>query len=161
MNLIRNYRNWRAYRETVTELGRLSNRQLARSRHRPRRDQSRSPARRSNRNFARVDLLPDPDGYGQRSPPPDRWPLKRRPPHLLPRRALFPEKVLPPFKWQKEFRQNLPPPGNWRIRSAFTSSRSPTTKTTPAGPPPPAGVVVSGQLSGLGFLEIQVRPSRK
>jgi uncharacterized protein YjiS (DUF1127 family) len=28
LNLIRNYRNWRAYRETVTELGRLSNRQL-------------------------------------------------------------------------------------------------------------------------------------
>lgn len=27
-NLIRNYRNWRVYRETVTELGRLSNRQL-------------------------------------------------------------------------------------------------------------------------------------
>jgi len=29
MNLIRNYRNWRAYRDTVNELGRLSNRQLA------------------------------------------------------------------------------------------------------------------------------------
>ena len=29
MNLIRNYRNWRVYRDTVTELGRLSNRQLA------------------------------------------------------------------------------------------------------------------------------------
>ena len=29
MNLIRSYRNWRAYRETVTELGRLTNRQLA------------------------------------------------------------------------------------------------------------------------------------
>ena len=29
MNLIRSYRNWRVYRETVTELGRLSNRQLA------------------------------------------------------------------------------------------------------------------------------------
>jgi uncharacterized protein YjiS (DUF1127 family) len=28
MNLIRNYRNWRAYRDTVNELGRLSNRQL-------------------------------------------------------------------------------------------------------------------------------------
>ncbi|MER9845408.1 DUF1127 domain-containing protein [Mesorhizobium australicum] len=28
MNLIRNYRDWRVYRETVTELGRLSNRQL-------------------------------------------------------------------------------------------------------------------------------------
>jgi uncharacterized protein YjiS (DUF1127 family) len=28
MNLIRNYRNWRVYRSTVTELGRLSNRQL-------------------------------------------------------------------------------------------------------------------------------------
>ncbi|MBZ9726275.1 DUF1127 domain-containing protein [Mesorhizobium sp. CO1-1-11] len=28
MNLMRNYRNWRVYRETVTELGRLSNRQL-------------------------------------------------------------------------------------------------------------------------------------
>ena len=28
MNLIRNFRNWRVYRETVTELGRLSNRQL-------------------------------------------------------------------------------------------------------------------------------------
>ncbi|MER9968087.1 DUF1127 domain-containing protein [Mesorhizobium sp. M0060] len=28
MNLIRNYCNWRVYRETVTELGRLSNRQL-------------------------------------------------------------------------------------------------------------------------------------
>lgn len=28
MNLIRNYRNWRVYRETVTGLGRLSNRQL-------------------------------------------------------------------------------------------------------------------------------------
>ena len=29
MNLIRNYRNWRAYRDTVNELGRLSNRELA------------------------------------------------------------------------------------------------------------------------------------
>ncbi len=28
MNLIRNFRNWRAYRDTVNELGRLSNRQL-------------------------------------------------------------------------------------------------------------------------------------
>ena len=28
MNLIRNYRNWRLYRETVVELGRLSNREL-------------------------------------------------------------------------------------------------------------------------------------
>jgi uncharacterized protein YjiS (DUF1127 family) len=29
MNLIRNYRNWRRYRETVNELGRLSNRELS------------------------------------------------------------------------------------------------------------------------------------
>ena len=29
MNLIRNYRNWRRYRETVTELSRLSNRELS------------------------------------------------------------------------------------------------------------------------------------
>ena len=29
MNLIRNYRNWRRYRETVTELGRLSNHELS------------------------------------------------------------------------------------------------------------------------------------
>ncbi|MGB3389293.1 MAG: DUF1127 domain-containing protein [Pseudaminobacter sp.] len=29
MNILRNYRNWRRYRETVTELGRLSNRELA------------------------------------------------------------------------------------------------------------------------------------
>jgi uncharacterized protein YjiS (DUF1127 family) len=28
MNLLRNYRNWRRYRETVTELSRLSNREL-------------------------------------------------------------------------------------------------------------------------------------
>jgi uncharacterized protein YjiS (DUF1127 family) len=28
MSMIRNYRNWRAYRDTVNELGRLSNRQL-------------------------------------------------------------------------------------------------------------------------------------
>ena len=28
MNLIRNYRNWRRYRDTVTELNRLSNREL-------------------------------------------------------------------------------------------------------------------------------------
>lgn len=28
MNLIRNYRNWRRFRETVTELNRLSNREL-------------------------------------------------------------------------------------------------------------------------------------
>ena len=28
MNLIRNYRNWRRYRETVGELSRLSNREL-------------------------------------------------------------------------------------------------------------------------------------
>ena len=28
MNLIRNYRNWRSYRQTVSELGRLSNRGL-------------------------------------------------------------------------------------------------------------------------------------
>jgi uncharacterized protein YjiS (DUF1127 family) len=29
MNLIRDYRNWRVYRATVAELGRLSNRQLS------------------------------------------------------------------------------------------------------------------------------------
>jgi uncharacterized protein YjiS (DUF1127 family) len=29
MNLIRSYRNWRVYRDTVNELGRLSNRELA------------------------------------------------------------------------------------------------------------------------------------
>lgn len=28
MNLIRNYRNWRRYRQTVGELNRLSNREL-------------------------------------------------------------------------------------------------------------------------------------
>jgi len=28
MNLIRNYRNWRRYRQTVAELSRLSNREL-------------------------------------------------------------------------------------------------------------------------------------
>lgn len=28
MNLIRNYRNWRRYRDTVNELNRLSNREL-------------------------------------------------------------------------------------------------------------------------------------
>ena len=28
MNLIRNYRNWRRYRETVSELNRLTNREL-------------------------------------------------------------------------------------------------------------------------------------
>jgi uncharacterized protein YjiS (DUF1127 family) len=28
MNLIRSYRNWRVYRDTLNELGRLSNRQL-------------------------------------------------------------------------------------------------------------------------------------
>ncbi len=28
MNVIRNYRNWRRYRETVNELSRLSNREL-------------------------------------------------------------------------------------------------------------------------------------
>jgi uncharacterized protein YjiS (DUF1127 family) len=28
MNIIRNYRNWRRYRETVSELSRLSNREL-------------------------------------------------------------------------------------------------------------------------------------
>ncbi|WP_082549876.1 DUF1127 domain-containing protein [Mesorhizobium sp. Root157] len=28
MSLIRSYRNWRAYRDTVNQLGRLSNRQL-------------------------------------------------------------------------------------------------------------------------------------
>ena len=28
MNLIRNYRNWRRYRETVSELNRLSTREL-------------------------------------------------------------------------------------------------------------------------------------
>lgn len=28
MNLIRSYRNWRRYRETVNELSRLSNREL-------------------------------------------------------------------------------------------------------------------------------------
>jgi uncharacterized protein YjiS (DUF1127 family) len=28
MNLIRNYRNWRRYRDTVNELSRLSNREL-------------------------------------------------------------------------------------------------------------------------------------
>ena len=29
MNLIRNYRNWRRYRDTVSELSRLSNRELS------------------------------------------------------------------------------------------------------------------------------------
>jgi uncharacterized protein YjiS (DUF1127 family) len=29
MNLIRNYRNWRRYRETMVELGRLSSRELS------------------------------------------------------------------------------------------------------------------------------------
>jgi uncharacterized protein YjiS (DUF1127 family) len=29
MNLIRNYRNWRRMRETINELNRLSNRELA------------------------------------------------------------------------------------------------------------------------------------
>jgi uncharacterized protein YjiS (DUF1127 family) len=29
MNLIRNYRNWRRYRDTVSELNRLSNRELS------------------------------------------------------------------------------------------------------------------------------------
>ncbi|MET0574674.1 MAG: DUF1127 domain-containing protein [Mesorhizobium sp.] len=29
MNLIRNYRNWRRFRETVNELDRLSNRELS------------------------------------------------------------------------------------------------------------------------------------
>ncbi len=29
MNLIRNYRNWRRYRETVSELSRLSTRELS------------------------------------------------------------------------------------------------------------------------------------
>ena len=29
MNLIRNYRNWRRYRDTVNELSRLSNRELS------------------------------------------------------------------------------------------------------------------------------------
>ena len=29
MNLIRNYRNWRRYRETVSELNRLSNGELS------------------------------------------------------------------------------------------------------------------------------------
>lgn len=29
MNLIRNYRNWRRVRETINELNRLSNRELA------------------------------------------------------------------------------------------------------------------------------------
>lgn len=28
MNLLHNYRNWRRYRQTVTELSRLSNREL-------------------------------------------------------------------------------------------------------------------------------------
>ncbi|UUP19334.1 MULTISPECIES: DUF1127 domain-containing protein [Nitratireductor] len=29
MNIIRNYRNWRRYRQTVTELSRLSTRELS------------------------------------------------------------------------------------------------------------------------------------
>ena len=29
MNIVRNYRNWRRYRQTVAELDRLSNRELA------------------------------------------------------------------------------------------------------------------------------------
>ena len=29
MNLIRNYRNWRRYRDTVSQLSRLSNRELS------------------------------------------------------------------------------------------------------------------------------------
>ena len=88
MNLIRNYRNWRVYRETVTELGRLSNRRALRSRHRPRRDQDDRPQGDLTR------ISPGPTS----SPTPTD-------------------------------------------RSAFTSSRGPTTKTAPAAPPPAAGVV--------------------
>jgi len=29
MNIVRNYRNWRRYRDTVSELSRLSNRELS------------------------------------------------------------------------------------------------------------------------------------
>jgi len=39
-------------------------------------------------NFVRIYLLPETDGNGRPSPPPDRRPLIRRPPHL-PRRALW------------------------------------------------------------------------
>jgi uncharacterized protein YjiS (DUF1127 family) len=135
MNLIRNYRNWRRYRDTVSELNRLSNRHCPR-RHRLRRPQV------DLRNFARVDLLPDPDGYGRRSPPPDRWPSKRRPPHLLPRRALFPKKASPLRKNRRtEFRQSRSSSPAMTDRPVLPSSRGPSTKTTPAGSPPPAGVV--------------------
>ena len=71
-----------------------------RPRHQPRRDSLGRP-QVALRNSGRVDLLPDPDGYGQLSPPPDRWPPKRRPPDLLPRRALFSRKVSPLRKQAK------------------------------------------------------------
>jgi hypothetical protein len=45
-------------------------------------------SRKERQNFVRTYLLPGTDEYGQLSPPPDCWPLKRHPPHLLPRRVL-------------------------------------------------------------------------
>ncbi|RUZ31187.1 hypothetical protein EN952_32845, partial [Mesorhizobium sp. M7A.F.Ca.CA.001.15.1.1] len=44
----------------------------------------------SERVFVKADLLPGDDESARPSPPPEGWPQKRRPPHLLPRRALFP-----------------------------------------------------------------------
>ena len=70
MHLIRNYRHWRVYRETVTELGRLSNRQL----HDLGivRDEIKIIARRAiERNFAGVDLLPDLQRTVSPYPPPE------------------------------------------------------------------------------------------
>ena len=43
MNLIRNYRNWRRYRDTVSELSRLSNRELTDLGISPRRHSLRRP----------------------------------------------------------------------------------------------------------------------
>lgn len=45
----------------------------------------------ATQDFARADLLPGNGEYGRPSPPPEGCPPKRRPPHLLPRRALFPK----------------------------------------------------------------------
>src|ERR1700681_1774584 len=67
------------------------------------------PFSKRERDFVKADLLPGDDEYAQPSPPPEGWPPKRRPPHLLPRRALFPRgkmnfapKGFAPFQNAKE-----------------------------------------------------------
>ncbi len=110
MNLIRNYRNWRRFRETVNELDRLSNRELS-DLGISRSDIPSSPASRSNYEFRQGSTssqVPTDTVSFHLLPIADH--TKRHPPNLLPRRVLLKSRAFAPSKRRKEFRQSLPPP---------------------------------------------------